>query len=81
MHALALGSAFALGWPAEVVADGLEGGDEGAHVGFGVEGRRGDAQALLTTRHRRIVDRLDVDGVLGDQALADAAAEVGRVRC
>ena len=41
---------MAFGWPAEVAADGEEGGDEGAHVGFGVEGCRGDAQAFLAAR-------------------------------
>ena len=35
-----------------------------------VRGRGGDAQALGSARHRRVVDRLHVDRVLGEQAAA-----------
>ena len=42
-----------------------------------VIGRRRDAQAFLAARHGRIVDRLDVDAVLGEQQVARRLALLG----
>ena len=49
--------------------DAPSGVDEAVdHVDGVVRGRR-DAQQLVTTRHRRVVDRLQVDAVLGHQLI------------
>src|SRR5437899_13071491 len=42
-----------------------------------MERRRGDTQPLGPLRHGRIVDRLDVDAVLGEQQVARLFAFVG----
>src|SRR5208282_4119293 len=42
-----------------------------------VIGTRRDAQPLLAFRHRRVIDRLDVDAVLGQQQIAGLLAALG----
>jgi hypothetical protein len=42
-----------------------------------VERRRRDPQALGAARHRRVVDRLDVDGVVLQQAVGRHLAQLG----
>jgi len=64
------------GGPTQVAAYGDKCVDERAHVRFGMERRRCNSQPLLSTRNRGIVDRLNVDGVLGQEPFADAAAQM-----
>ena len=45
--------------------------DEVVHHVSGVVGRRGNAQQLLASRHRRVVDRLDVDAVDVEELVGD----------
>src|SRR5260221_13172369 len=44
-------------------------------IGVGVMRRRGNPQPLGASRHRRIVDRLDINAIAIDQCVADLLAQ------
>ncbi len=64
------------GGPAQVSPNSKKSVDERTHMGFGVERRWRDAKPLLSARDCWIVDRLNVDGVLGQKPFTDLATQM-----